>query len=217
VISPAKYIGQTIGVTGPDLAQCTAVCHAFQRDNGLPIVYGDAKDTFANAASAGYATIPYKSGLVPPAGSCVVWNSTWGEGSGHTAWVESATAQSFTTISQNDPTGSKVQRRVYGYSNAIIGFYYSEKLNQGDDMIPDQLHLTLLFQQFMGRDPSDKEVLAYVGKKSYTEMIDIMVTQQAYKDATAALTLGQRARADNWETRLAARAAKLAPGIYEVG
>jgi hypothetical protein len=96
-------------------------------------------------------------------------------------------------------------------------------LNQGDDMIQDQRHLTLLFQQFMGRDPSDDEVRAYVGKKTYTELMDIFVTQQAYRDTTKAISVGQIAVRDNWggqiidmEKQLAAKGTELKPGIYRV-
>jgi hypothetical protein len=92
-------------------------------------------------------------------------------------------------------------------------------LNQGVDMVPNQRYLQVQFQSLADRDPTDKEVLEWVGKKSCEELQDVLTSQQAYKDLMQARRVGQVAIRDHWQERLEAaegEATELEPGIYRV-
>jgi hypothetical protein len=167
-----KYNGRTLGVTGSqpgenDYGQCTAIVHAFERDNGLPIVYGDARDTYKNSMVGGtsspYKQLAYTSGVIPPVPSVVVWNGTWGGGFGHTAVVTQADATGFYALSQNDPTDSKVAMKRYNYSSAITGFFYP-KTNQGDDMASKEQLIELYKLAFPNQGVNYDWVKAFTGR-----------------------------------------------------
>src|SRR5690242_13740848 len=115
--------GKPLKITGPDAGQCTAVAHAWELKCGIPIVYGNAKDTYENASLLKFDKTRYSPGLIPPVGAILVWDATWGGGDGHTVVVVKADATGFLALSQNDPEGATPQVRPYGYSNAIKGWF----------------------------------------------------------------------------------------------
>jgi lysozyme len=114
-----KTVGQWWTVTGPDARQCTAIPHQLQVDLGLPIVYGNAKDTYANAPAALYVKDLNTASFVPIEGAIGV--DRRGE-FGHT-WVAlgGSTANIQRVLEQNNPVGAKTRiasrdyTGVYGY------------------------------------------------------------------------------------------------------
>ncbi len=117
---------QYVTVTGPDAGQCTAIAHYWEKMLGLPIVYGDAKDTLHNA-TADYDRADYK-GQVPPPGAIMVFDASWGNGAGHTGVVVSATNKSFDLLEQNNPTGAVTGVQTHRSYAGVIGWFIPKVL-----------------------------------------------------------------------------------------
>jgi hypothetical protein len=117
-----QYNGHIFGITGPDQGQCTAVPHAWERLLGLPIVYGNAKDTFANAPDDLYHKELNTPAGVPSPGAIIVWDSAWGAGYGHTAVVTVANVRTFDCLEQNDGEGGVTHVGRHDYAH-IIGWF----------------------------------------------------------------------------------------------
>lgn len=131
-------VGDYLTVTGPDSRQCSAVPHYFERLLGLPIVYGNAVDTYENAPDDLYDKVLYKPGLVPSPGAIMVWGAPYGRRTsktgipifdGHTAVVVSVSGTRITVVSQNDPTGSAVVLKTYPLSPAVVGWFTPKEDN----------------------------------------------------------------------------------------
>lgn len=131
-----QFNGQSLTVTGPDAGQCTAIPHKWEQMLGLPIVYGNAVDTFANAGSD-YTKIPNSPSGVPQAGDIVVWGQNSAIGTSNVGHTAVATGQGdtahFTSFDQNWPTGSNC-RTVYHTYDGVIGWFRPNALNKGEDM-----------------------------------------------------------------------------------
>lgn len=117
-----QYDGHIFGITGPDTGQCTAVAHAWEEMLGLPIVYGNAKDTFANAPDDLYHKELNTPEGVPSPGAIMVWDDKWGGGYGHTAVVVSANVNTFDCLEQNDGDGGKTHVGRHNYADTIGWF-----------------------------------------------------------------------------------------------
>lgn len=129
--------GKSWTVTGPDKGQCTAVAHEWEKRCNSPIVYGNAKDTYANAGGE-YEKTPNRPDNFPPGGAIVVWGGTWGGGYGHTAVaLDGANTRTFKALSQNDPTGTNVQVKTYSYSG-VTGWFVPKANKQGDEVMTDE-------------------------------------------------------------------------------
>lgn len=86
-----------------------------------------------------------------------------------------------------------------------------------DDMIPDLAHLDMVFQRFFGRNSTGDEQSQFIGKISYTQLLDELVSQQAYKDQVNYSDTGFVAVRDNWQAQLGkSQGTVLAPGSYVV-
>ena len=122
--------GTVFGITGPDQGQCTAVAHAWELMCGLPIVYGNAIDTFDNAPDVLYAKELNTPEGVPAPGAIMVWNMPWGkyfdEGqlhyAGHTAVVVSANVNTFDCLEQNDGNNGVTYIGRHNYAD-VIGWF----------------------------------------------------------------------------------------------
>lgn len=73
---------------------------------------------------------------------------------------------------------------------------------KGVDMIPDREHLDLVFQRFHLKNSDKGEQEKWIGKRTYTELLDVLVRQQAYFDAVKKQEIGEVAFNDNWQERL---------------
>lgn len=117
-----QYNGHIFGITGPDQGQCTAVAHAWEKMLGLGIVYGNAKDTYANAPDDTYHKELNSPAGVPAAGAIMVWDSNWGGGYGHTAVVVSANINTFDCLEQNDGDGGVTHVGRHDYAHTLGWF-----------------------------------------------------------------------------------------------
>lgn len=123
-----RYNGTIFSVTGPDEGQCTAVPHAWEEMLGLPIVYGNAKDTYANAPDGLYEKELNGPTNFPRPGAIIVWDETWGGGYGHTAVVQIANPNTFDCLEQNDGDGGITHVGRHDYAH-IIGWFYPRVLD----------------------------------------------------------------------------------------
>jgi hypothetical protein len=197
--SPAKF-----GVTGPDWGECTAVAHAWEQNLGLPIVYGNAEDIYANADSNLYLKVRNGPTNVPQPGDIMVWGGSTAsdtmttEGIGHVGIFDNGDSNGFISFDQNFPTGHAPGMIHHSY-NGVIGWLHPKtSINQeGNDMIPDENHLQVLFQAFRGRAAAPDEVKQYVGA-SYSGVIEAL-NAGSERDATnQALAEGKIAIRDQW-------------------
>ena len=120
--------GQFVSVTGPDDKQCTAIPHKWETMLGLPIVFGNAKDTFNNAPDDTYEKELNTPENFPRPGSIIVWNDVWGEGYGHTGVIVSANVNTFDVLEQNDGDGGLTHVGTHDYAN-IIGWFFPRVLD----------------------------------------------------------------------------------------
>lgn len=178
----ADVNGKTLTVTGPDQGQCTAVAHAWEKFLGTSIVYGDAKDTYANAGSlAEYDQTLNRSDNFPAPGAIVVLGPVKGNPYGHTFVNILADTKSMKVLSQNDPLNTPTQIKSYGYDN-VIGWFTPKNL--GDDMptlvdqnIAADLAALGLFRE--GAAQTDPEYLASVlGKPVEVAVADLVHTPE---------------------------------------
>lgn len=111
------------GIKTQDAGQCTAVAHAWEKKLGLPLVYGDAKDTLGNAPDTHYTREFNNPDNHPLPGAIIVWGPSWGSGAGHTAVVLDANVTGFHVVEQNNPVGSAVHTSYYANYSGVIGWF----------------------------------------------------------------------------------------------
>lgn len=118
-------------VTGPDEGQCTAVPHEWEERLGLPIVYGNAIDTYDNAPDSLYEKELNTPTGVPRPGSIIVFGEyapyNISAQYGHTAVaLDGCTPDTLVVLEQN--WGEQVVRvhsRDYG---GVKGWFYPRVL-----------------------------------------------------------------------------------------
>jgi len=115
--------GKKIGTNSADNGQCTAIPALWEKENGWPIVPGDAKDTLANAPSSAYEKVDNTPTNCPPEGAIMVWGPSWGEGHGHTGVVVSANAHTFSTVEQNNGDGGLAHVQSHPHYNGVLGWF----------------------------------------------------------------------------------------------
>jgi hypothetical protein len=142
--------GKYVTVTGPDQKQCTAIPHRWEQILGLPIVYGDAKDTFDNAPDTVYIkTRNIEDDLTnfPKPGAIVAWRPPWGgytdeQGAlryaGHTGVAITADGNTAHVLEQNDGENGITHIGEHNYKD-VIGWFYPKILDQGDNVSTDSL------------------------------------------------------------------------------
>lgn len=80
---------------------------------------------------------------------------------------------------------------------------------RGDFMVKDIPKLDAMFQWFFGRNSNASEQEYWIGKRTYDELIDVLVSQQASKDNLRRAALGKAAEEGNWQPRLTAAEARV--------
>lgn len=194
--------GQTFGITGPDQGQCTAVPHAWEQMLGLPIVYGNAKDTYDNADSALYdKTLNIEGDLsnFPLPGAIVVWSDKWGSGFGHTAVVVNADGNTMRVLEQNDGDGGITHIGEHNYQD-VIGWFYPKVLADQTAPIPepqpnpqgevpmDAQQERDAYQIVLGRDPEGNVPDGRTGIQFiYDSKGELDIQRQAHLDQVATL------------------------------
>lgn len=117
------YNGKSnVGNTPENKGQCVGLVAMWVDNLGLPHIWGNAEDLYANADSNFFEKIPNTATAVPIKGDIGVWSSQYNRTVGHTGIATGKgdvnTAEWFV---QNDPTGSNCHLRTYSYF-AIIGW-----------------------------------------------------------------------------------------------
>ncbi len=113
----SQYLGKAnTGDTPQNRGQCVGLVEAWLDANHKPHVWGNADQLLANADLKAYKVIRNIPTNVPPPGSVVCWNSTWGNGSGHTAIVIAANVNLLAVFEQNNPIGSAPVVATHNYS-----------------------------------------------------------------------------------------------------
>lgn len=90
--------------------------------------------------------------------------------------IDLANGQVFEQNADPDHSPAHISTRATTY---LLG---SIRLKGENDMVPDIHHLDAIFQRFFGRNSTVAEQAEWIGKKGYTELIDVLQSQQAYKD-----------------------------------
>lgn len=114
------YVGQQgVGDTPINRGQCVGLVEQWIDANGLPHVWGNAKDLLAYAPLASYKVVRNTPTNYPEPGDIVCWGDTWGGGYGHTGICVTAVVMEMTVFEQNDPEGSSPHIKVYSYSGVL--------------------------------------------------------------------------------------------------
>lgn len=127
----AQRNGEIVNIDGADKGQCTAIPHAFEVMLGLPLVYGNAIDTYNNAPVSLYNKELNTPTNFPKPGA--IWvgepnNPVLGTGPyGHTGVVVSADVNTFTSLEQND-AGAVAAHLVTRNYEGIKGWFRPKKL-----------------------------------------------------------------------------------------
>jgi hypothetical protein len=118
----ANHLGfDNVGDTPGNKGQCVGLIECWLDANQLPHVWGDAKDLLANADVRRYHVTRNTPANVPPPGSVIVWDGSWGSGHGHCAVVIAANVQYFASFEQNNPIGAGCGVKVHGYA-CVLGW-----------------------------------------------------------------------------------------------
>lgn len=83
-----------------------------------------------------------------------------------------------------------------------INCYIGQQITKGDEVIPDKKHLDMVFQRFMGRNSTPTEQAEWIGKRSYTNLLDVLTTQKAYVNEVQESVVGEVAQRDKWEKQI---------------
>ena len=102
-----RYLGmKNMGDVDQYASQCVRLIEKWLTTNGKPLIWSNAADLLMMASRGDYHVTMNTPTNYPPAGAIVVWNSTWGEGYGHTAVAVAANLHYLTVFEQNDPAGA---------------------------------------------------------------------------------------------------------------
>lgn len=155
-----QYTGKITGNTPENTGQCTGLVMVWLALNGNPHIWGDAKDLITNADRNVYSVVLNSAKAFPPPGAVMVWDGTWGNGSGHTGAVVTADTNQFVCFEQNNPTGSKPKLITHTNWNGVIGWIIPKNslvVNTSPTLSDDQ---TRAFQVLVdGFKRSDKKTL----------------------------------------------------------
>lgn len=173
--------------------------------------YDSATDAWN--ASQQHRELPVPAGVWVP-----VWFSLRDEPNGHVALL----APDGSVWSSSDPNTNEPHH--HASLDALIAYYANANpltfLGWSPDiggtpvitevaMIPDTDHLNAIFNVFEQRNATADEITTWVGKKSYTELLDTLRSQQAYKDTLTVLSVGNVAVKDNWQGQIGTLQAQL--------
>ena len=98
-----------------------------------------------------------------------------------------------------DHTDPDVWLAQNGISSAQLSLDVNKR---GQFMVPDIPKLDAMFQWFHRRNSTTSEKEYWIGKRTYDELIDVLIAQQAAKDTLRYAALGETADKDNWQGQL---------------
>lgn len=130
----AEFIKQYTGVSGTgdtpeNKGQCVGLIEVWLDNLGLndPHLYGNAKDLLGNADSNKFDIIlnnPNDLSQFPLPGDIAVFDSSWGNGFGHTGITVTANGTAFDLFEQNNPEGSAPVVGSHKNYNGVIGWLH---------------------------------------------------------------------------------------------
>jgi len=133
-----QYFGIKCGNTPQNTGQCVGEVSLWMDKLGIQHEWGDAKDLLNNADATKFDVIKNTPTGFPHCGDIIVWGSTWGAGSGHTALVIVADANNVIVLEQNNPAGSPPIVGKHTYSG-VLGWLHPNSLPQDPQSIIDEL------------------------------------------------------------------------------
>ncbi len=118
-----QYNGQpSVGNTTENKGQCVGLVAVWVDILGLPHIWGNACDLFANADEKFFEKILNTPDAIPQAGDIVIWSSKFNGTVGHTGLATgTGNTNTFECFEQNDPLGSGCHLKTYNY-NGVIGW-----------------------------------------------------------------------------------------------
>lgn len=107
-------------------------------------------------------------------------------------------------VSQNMGGTDHTDPDAWLATNGVSINKLAEDINKrgGNLMIPDLNHLDVVFQRFFRRNSTQEEQERWIGKGTYTELIDVLITQPAYFAAVKSNEVGEKALRDDWEGQI---------------
>ena len=116
----SKYLNTpNVGDNSVNTGQCTGLVEVWLDANKQPHIYGNAKDLLANASLKSYKVFHNSPNNYPLPGNIVCWDSSWGNGDGHTAIVVAANPMHLVVFEQNNPTGHAPTVATHDYTGVL--------------------------------------------------------------------------------------------------
>lgn len=125
-----KYNGKGIDSDGSYGNQCVDLYRQYIKEVlGYPQSPGvsGAKDIWSSYLPDYFTRIANTPEGIPQEGDIMIWGSTYGP-YGHVAVVKSATLNTFTCFSQNDPTGALCGLKTYRTYKPVLGWLHPKGL-----------------------------------------------------------------------------------------
>lgn len=165
-----KYNGKAgTGDTSENKGQCVGLVEVFWDEiGGIPHVYGNAQDLYANAPTTSFTKIPNSPTAVPQVGDVIVWNNGINGTVGHTGIATGkGDINTFECFEQNDPTGSAPRLKTYNY-NHVVGWLRAKNFtNTSPTPTPNPVVITQDTVYDLGSGNDDAK-----GKKTVLEILD---------------------------------------------
>ena len=122
MIDLAAFIGKYLGAantgnTQINKGQCVGLVELWLLNNNKPAIWANAVDLLDTADKKYYKKVVNIPTNEPPPGAVVCWDSTWGNGYGHTAIVVAANVLELVVFEQNNPLGYAPIVSTHGYSH----------------------------------------------------------------------------------------------------
>lgn len=125
-----QYYGlSNVGDTPQNIGQCVGVSEVWSDSLNLPHTWGNACDLLKNADPNSFEITlndPNNTSQYPLPGDIFVYDSTWGEGAGHTGVVCIASGAAFVGFEQNNPKNCRFVVHTYDH---LLGWLHP-KVNQ---------------------------------------------------------------------------------------
>ncbi len=116
-----------VGDTDINKGQCVGLIEVWTDNLGLPHTWGNAKDLLANADTTKFQVIkndPNNTNQFPVPGDVMTWDSTWGNGNGHTGVIVTANGNNFDCFEQNNPTGHTPIINHHNNYSGVLGWLH---------------------------------------------------------------------------------------------
>lgn len=199
-----KYNGKSnVGNTTENKGQCVGLVACYIDDLGLPHVWGDAKDLFANADEKFFEKILNTPDAIPQEGDIIVWPGKFNNGAGHTGIAMSGcTLDILKCFEQNDPIGSPCQEKDYfGNSYLIVTGWLRPIIASTNQTLIDQLRADRDKNWQLYQDQVEHSINQEDSINEKQKTIDVL-TKENIDDKTtiATLTSEKQAALDEYTT-----------------